>query len=82
MITRSVVIEMVDSPDDAPKYGDDYKPVKIEKCIVVGHGTIQGNPSVDIQLADQQGNKYLVMATGGILEMIASAIKGKKGNKG
>ena len=78
MITNTVSIEIVDSPDQAPKYEKDFTLLKMQKCIVVGKGTVNGNPTIDIQLTDENGNKFLIMATGGIIEMISGAIAGKR----
>lgn len=60
----------------APKYSDDVTLLKIDTCIVVKNGTVDGNPSVDLQLTDENGKKYVVMATGGIIESIGSVVAG------
>ena len=78
MISNSVSVEIVDSPDDAPNYENDFTILKMKKCIVVGKGTVEGNPTVDIQLTDKNGKKFLIMATGGIMEMISGAVAGKR----
>lgn len=78
MFTNTVTVKIVDDYKDAPKYSDDTTMLKMKECIIVGKGTEAGNPSVDIQLTDKDGNKFLIMATGGIIEMIAGAIVGKK----
>ena len=78
MISNDVVIKIVDTSKDAPMYNEEFTPVKMKKCIIVGKGTVTGNPTIDIQLEDEAGNKYLIMATGGLIEMIAGAITGKR----
>lgn len=81
MITDSLEIQIVDSPEKAPHYSKEkYAPTILvaKKAIIVGKGMVSGAPSVDLQLEDQAGNKYLVMATGGILEMLAGAVRGKR----
>ncbi len=80
-ITSKVSIEIVDSPHDAPDYNisdETFILLKVDKCIIVGKGMETGDPSVDIQLSDKDGNKFLIMATGGIMEMIGSAVSGKR----
>lgn len=77
-VTDSVKLTIVDTPDNAPNYGTDTTMLRITDVIVVGKGTVNGNPTVDVQMVDQAGNKYLVMATGGIMEMIGGAVAGKR----
>ena len=79
MITQSFTISIVDDPIQAPSYGTDITPLKIEKCIIVGNGTEEGKPTVDIQLVSKnKENKYVVMVTGMLLETLAGAIIGKR----
>jgi len=78
MITTSIAMQSVDSPDDAPNYDDDWKLLRATKCIIVGKGTVRGEPTVDLQLTDDDGNQYLVMATGRIIEMIAGGVNGTR----
>lgn len=78
MFTNTVSIEIKDSVEEAPKYTNDYKLLKLEKLIVVGEGAVSGNPTADLQLVDQDGNKYVVMSTGGIIETMGAAMKGKR----
>lgn len=61
---------------EAPRYNHGEKLLKIDACIVVKQGTEKGNPSVDFQLSDENGNKYVVMATGNIIETIGGYVKG------
>lgn len=76
MISSNLHIQVTESAADAPVYGKDFKMVKITKAIIVPKGSVNGNPTVDLQLEDAAGNKYLIMATGGILENLGAAIKG------
>lgn len=78
MHTNKINVQIVDSPDDAPKYDKETPLLEMTTMIIVGEGTIDGKPSVDIQLSDMHGNKYVIMATGGIIEMMGSAVKGKR----
>jgi hypothetical protein len=71
-------MQSVDSPYDAPNYQEDWKMLRVTQCIIVGKGTVKGQPTVDIQMTDADGNKYLVMATGRILEMISSGVAGTR----
>lgn len=78
MVTTNITVKIVDSPEKAPMYGDNYKPLKAETCIVVGNGTESGKPTVDIQLIDEEGERYLVMATGSILEQVGEIIGARR----
>lgn len=78
MISKQLDIKIVDTPIEAPNYGPDYTGLKMVKCIIVGKGTKSGKPTVDIQLTDKEGNKYLIMTTGAILESLGGAIMGKR----
>ena len=78
MISNSVSIKIVDSPEEAPNYTNDTMLLKMKRCIIVGKGTIKGNPTIDIQLTDDSGKKYVIMTTGAIITGISEAVKGKK----
>lgn len=75
MQTRSLIVQMADNPDEAPKYDPvEHIPLRIEKAVVVGRGTEKDLPTVDLQLTDMDGNQFLVMATGAILHTMVKAI--------
>jgi hypothetical protein len=78
MITKTLDISIKDSYKEAPQHYEDYTPVLIKKCIIVGKGTEAGKPTVDIQLIDDDGNKYIAFTTGAILESLGAAITGKR----
>lgn len=78
MTTRQITITVVDGPSQAPIYGAETPLLLMKSAIIVGNGTQAGKPSVDIKLVDDRGNEYVVMATGGIIEMLAGAIRGKR----
>lgn len=77
-ITTHFDVEIVDSPSEAPKYGTDVTLLRIERALVVGKGMVSGAPSVDLQMTDASGRKFLVMTTGSLLEMLGGAIAGKR----
>lgn len=77
MISYSINIEIVEDPTKAPNYqGTDVELLKMVKAIIVKKGTEAGNPSIDIQLKDQHGRDFVIMATAALFEGIAAAIKG------
>jgi hypothetical protein len=78
MITNCMTVETFDSIGDAPSYEEDWAMLKVEKALIVAQGTVAGNPTVDIQMVDSEGKKFVVMATSGVLEMLVAAIKGVK----
>lgn len=77
-ITTHFNVVLHDSPAEAPKYGDDTTLLRIDTALVVGNGMESGAPSVDLQMTDAAGRKYLVMTTGTLLEMLGGAIAGKR----
>lgn len=80
MGTNNLEISIAQSPAEAPKYGKDFTAVNIDKAIIVKKGTVNGNPTVDLQFTDANGNKFIAMATGAIIESLAGAIRGVKHN--
>lgn len=78
-MTNVIEIEIFDDPSVAPKYTEEWGYLKIEKALVVCNGTVEGNPTVDLQFVDKQGNKYVAMATGGILESVVKVLQAKRG---
>lgn len=47
-----------------------YKPITIEKAVVVQHGTASGKPTVDIVLRDERGQLYACMITSALLRTV------------
>lgn len=78
MITNNVNMQIVDKPEQAPNYPEDWTALKITNLIIVGQGTEKQKPTVDIQMEDKQGNKFLVMTTGAIAESIGAVARGKR----
>lgn len=78
MISRVLDMKIAENPDEAPNYTEEFKLVKLDKAIVVCQGTVEGNPTVDLQMSDAAGNKYLIMATGGIIEALGIAVRTKR----
>ena len=80
MFTNNVTVQIVNNSKEAPNYKEigGFTVLKITDCIIVGKGMESGAPSVDLQLEDEKGNKFVVMATGGIMEMLGGAVAGKR----
>lgn len=78
LITNSVNVKIVDTPAEAPTYGEETKLIRITDVIIVGKGTEAGLPTVDLKMVDPDGNEYLVMATGAIIESIGGCVSGKR----
>ena len=75
MITTNAKIRIIDSVSEAPKYTEDTPLLKIDTVLIVKEGMESGGPSVDIQLVDDKGKKYVIMASGGILASIGSVVQ-------
>lgn len=60
---------------DAVSRGFDYKrpgyePIRIVQVVVVENGTEGGNPTVDLVMQDERGQKYVAMVTGRLMKSI------------
>ena len=77
-ITTHFSVNILDSVAEAPKYGEDTTLLRIDTALVVGKGMESGAPSVDLQMIDGAGRKFVVMTTGSLLEMLGGAIAGKR----
>lgn len=72
-------ILLSDSPDEAPSYRNpEYRAANLTSARVVGLGTVGGNPTVDFIFVDENGQKYVAMLTGGLVENLAGAVRGMK----
>jgi len=77
IVSYDLKVTVVDCPDHAPTYNKDTEVLKFEEAIVVGRRTQAGNPTVDIQLRDHAGKKYLVMTTGALMEALGAVCRAK-----
>jgi hypothetical protein len=82
-VMNALTINVCKDADEAVKQGFNYNAanggtprtaVEIERAVVVREGTVNGNSTVDFQLHDEAGNKYLVMITGALLKQLAAAL--------
>ena len=48
----------------------EYAPIRIAQVVVVRNGTEEGNPSVDLLLEDENGQKYAALLSGRLLKAI------------
>lgn len=74
-IHHSISVRVVDNAKEAIKEGFMYrppvfKPIRIEKVVVVKHGTESGGSTVDFVLQDEKGQKYVFLITGQLLRSI------------
>jgi len=80
-VVQHIKISVVDSPSDAPNYSRDMPDVRaasITEAIVVDKGTRKRKPTVDLRFCDQDGNKYVAIMSGQLVEGIAAAIVGRR----
>lgn len=72
-------IALHDSPQEAPNYEQpEYEGATLVTAVVVGRGTVEGNPTVDLIFEDVNGQKYVAMTTGRLMENLSGAIQGMK----
>lgn len=65
--------------DDAPDYNEtDFKGLNFDSALVVKEGTTEGKPTIDLKFTDRDGNEYVAMTTGSIIQMLAGVIEGAK----
>jgi len=78
MITLSINIQIAESIEKAPNYGNDYTAIRMDRAIIVKNGTEGGRSSIDLQCTDAKGNKYLIMTTARLLKNL-SIMVGEEG---
>lgn len=76
MVTNSMDVKVCDSVDEAPTYTEETPLLRIDQAVIVCQGTVTGAPTVDLIMSDHKGNKFVVMATGTILDMLAASVRG------
>ena len=74
-LTKNLQVAICKDAADAVSQGynyrePEYKPVAIEKAVVVKNGTVEGNSTVDLILRDEHGNRYVTMISGRLLKTI------------
>jgi hypothetical protein len=74
MNTNELSIEIKNSPSEAPVYREGWIGLSLDRAIIVKNGTVDGAATVDIQLVDEHGNKYITMTTGRIIKALAQVI--------
>lgn len=79
---QSLNISRFPNPETASANGyskdDKYagaRAVEILEAVIVGNGTVGGNPTVDLLIHDSSGNKYVCMITGRLLAGLVGAIE-------
>lgn len=77
--TNDLNMLLADSPEDAPNYAlPEHKAANLTTAQIVGKGTRNGNPTVDLIFIDESGQKYVAMITGGLIQNLAGAVQGMK----
>lgn len=71
----SVEINLVEG-SIAPRYEASSTELVLKKAVITKKGMASGLPLVDIVMQDSKGNEYFFMASGRIMNMIASAVRG------
>lgn len=74
-IQQHLDVVVCENPTEAIRQGYLYrepvfKPISIDKVVVVKNGTTAGSSTVDIILVDDDGQKYVVMLTSKLLKLI------------
>ena len=74
-VMQHLNVFLTQDADDAVAKGHnyqapEYKAIEIEKVVVVRKGTVAGNPTVDLVLKDESGQKFVCMVTANLLKSI------------
>lgn len=77
-VTNHLTVAVCADADEAIARGYDYTQwpdpptsLNVETAVVVQHGTLAGNPTVDLILVDQKtGKKYVALITGRLLQAL------------
>ena len=87
MNTQEMHIKVAERIEDAPNYkttkidGHQVVPMEIRKALVVGRGTQEGRPTVDLQvnILDPETGAItgvgVIMTTGALIDSLAAVIK-------
>jgi hypothetical protein len=77
MGTNNIAVSIFDSPEEAPNFeAPEYQDATIDKFNIVLKGTKEGNSTVDVEFTGPDGQKYIAMITGRLVNMVNSAIIG------
>lgn len=74
---NALVIEIVDTPEEAPNYrrdSVDIRAIFIKKAVIVKKGTVEGQPTVDLVLETETGETFVAIVTGKLLRGLAAVI--------
>lgn len=83
MGTNDLDILLCDTPQEAPVYrAPEYKAGNLKRAVVVGWGTVNGNPTIDFIFEDESGQKYIAMITATLIEQLAAMARGLKERNG
>lgn len=78
-------IKIHDSVDEAPHWNRDHADVRlvdIESAHIVCGGMASGKSSVDIEIVDLEGNRFVGILTGDLIKGLAKAIEGAENRVG
>lgn len=74
IVSNSLSIKKHDSYHSAPNYGGDIQSLRMVEAHIVSNGTVNGKPTVDLQFVDPDGNHYVVMTTGDIINSLSRVL--------
>ena len=78
MNPNELLITLHDSPAEAPTYKAPIKAIDLSQAVIVGKGMESGKPTVDFLFTDADGNKYVTMLTGAVVEALGQAVMAKR----
>lgn len=73
-MSNQVSIQMVPGKV-APRYNEGTE-ITLEKCVITERGTLANLPIVDLVMRGPDGQMYLLVLTGRVVNAISAAVKG------
>lgn len=79
-LVRDVIqLELFDRPEDAPTYrAPEHQAIIFTGANIVGRGTVSGEPTIDLLLEDETGQKWMAMVKSSHLQNISAAVSGMR----
>ena len=75
MGTNNIVIKNFNSIEEAPIYNlPKHRYAELEEVCIVRKGTVNGNATLDLIFADEDGQKYVAQVTANLIKTALAAV--------
>lgn len=80
---QSVKLNFFNKPEEAPHFvAPEFKGATLDHVNIVRKGTVEGHSTVDLIFVDQNGQKYIAMITGRLMNLIGKEAMNEFGGQG